>query len=155
MKKIVNYLTIHEEFVCEGETNEMKERIQRINGATLKPLSDDEVKLSANSSAGIAMSGGIGLSIYVRILLAELEPGLMKVTIKSDVRPEHYAIVILFLFFFFGVAFSPASKWFLLLVLGLWPIVQLWFRFVYRYQEYLLVDKVIGKLGMKRIKKSK
>jgi hypothetical protein len=111
------------------------------------------VRLYANSSVGImTVSGGFGSRIGVRILLGELDRGLMKVTIKSSMRPEHYIIAVIFVIILVATTFSNESKWFILLDVGLWPITQIWFRFVYRYQEYLLVDKVIAKLGMKRIK---
>jgi hypothetical protein len=154
MEKLIKYLTIKEEFVCEGEMNEMKERIQRIKDVTFEEVNTDEVRLYANAAVGImsVSSGGFAVRIGVKILLDELEPGLMKVTIKSSMRYEHYIIALIFVIILFAIMFSNESKWFIPLILGLWPITQIWFRFVYRYQEYLLVDKVIAKLGMKRIK---
>jgi hypothetical protein len=39
MEKLNTYLTINEQFVCEGEINEMKERIQRIKDVSFEEVS--------------------------------------------------------------------------------------------------------------------
>jgi hypothetical protein len=154
MSKLIKLLTIDKEFVFIGQMGDLMEKLKNAKSINYEILSEREIKFMPNISWGtMVMAGGHGLvdGINIRASVNDLDSDRLKISLRTRVRPEHYFLIVLFIFFFMGVIFSSESKWLVLYVFGLWIICHSWFQFIYRLQENYLVDKIVKRLGFAKM----
>ncbi len=111
-----------------------------------------EYTVYANISWGtLNFSGGGGFSIKVHVTIEERFPEEQIVKIYTCLRPENY---------FFGFAFilsfiaALMSKSFLptLIIVGTFALITLWFNFIYKVQEEILLEKITKQLKLRALK---
>ena len=149
MDALIKLLTINKEFVFSGKIEDLRRILKDSKDINYEVLSKRELKFTPDVSWGtMKMSGGVNFGINVRAFLADEGSDQLRIKFKTSVRPEHYFLIVLFLFFFAGAIFSDESKWMILYIFGLWIICHSWFQFIYRLQENFLLDKVVKRLSL-------
>jgi hypothetical protein len=153
MKDLIKKLTIDRDFVFSGERKELISILQDTRVVNFKLVDHSEIKLYPDISWGtIVFTGGLqGLQvegINIRVKTSPLGPGRIKINFRTRIRPEHYFMVGLFVFFFIAATFSNESWWIFPYIFGLWIISHSWFQFIYRAQENYLIEKVVKKLRL-------
>src|SRR5438132_686827 len=105
MKNIIKILTIDKEYVFLGDKKDLISILQESRVVNFKLIDHTEIKLYPDISWGtMVFKGGVGLvdGINVRIKTSALESARLKVNFRTRLRPEHYFIIGLFIFFFIG-----------------------------------------------------
>lgn len=148
MKELIKRLTIDKDFIFLGQFQDLNEVLKKSKDINYQMLSEREIQFSPTISWG---TGGMGFKINVRALVSDLNSDRLKINIKTSVRPEHYFIIVLFIFFFIGIISSNESKWHIVFVFGLWIICHSWFQFIYRLQEKYLLDKIVKRLRLSKM----
>jgi hypothetical protein len=149
MKKLIKLLTIDKEFVFNGRLSDLQQILKNLKDINYETLSERELKFTPTISWGtLTMTGGVGFGINVRAFLVDQGSDQLRIKFKTRVRPEHYFLIVLFIFFFIAAFANDEPKWLIPYVFGLWIIGHSWFQFIYRIQENYLVDKVAKKLRL-------
>ncbi len=154
MNDLIKRLTIDKDFVFVGQLDDLKQELEKSKDLNFDILTEKEMKFFPTISWGtMAITNGIGLvdGINVRALISESNHGRLKVNLKTSIRPEHYFIIVIFIFISMVTILTEESKWIVLLDLVLWIIVHWWFQFIYRFQENYLVDKVVDRLRLTKM----
>ncbi|MBS1553548.1 MAG: hypothetical protein JSU09_01365 [Bacteroidetes bacterium] len=154
MNNFTKLLTVDREFIFNGQLTDFNERLGKLKDIRCNALSDREIKFSPFISLGtMVISGAVGLvdGINVRAIISDTDTNQLKINLKTKVRPEHYFIIVLFIFSFVAIIFSNESKWLIPYVFGLWIICHAWFQFIYQLQENHLIEKIVSKLRLREI----
>ena len=141
MKGIIEKTLLKESFEYNGSISELKEQIRfkKERKFNLDWISDNEFKFLSKISVGTIMlnfNPGYFDGIKGHAKLTDLNNGRTKI----ELRLEMYVIGILFVVFLLIFLFSNENLpiW----TLFLFPLMIVWFWFVYRFQEKRLFEKV-------------
>lgn len=154
MKDLIKKLTIDKDYVFWGQRKDLINILQETHIVKFKLIDHSEIKLYPDISWGtLVFKGGLsGLQvdgINVRAKTSTLGTDRLKINFRTRIRPEHYFIIGLFIFFFIGSIFGKEEPWWTFLyLLGLWITCHSWFQFIYRTQENYLIEKVVKKLRL-------
>jgi hypothetical protein len=153
MTDLIKKLTIDRDFVFSGERKDLIAILQETRVVNFKLIDHTEIKFYPDISWGtMVFKGGLQVlkveGINVRAKTSPLGPDRLKINFRTRIRPEHYFLVGLFVFFFIVNAFTNEPGWIFLYLLGLWIICHSWFQFIYRAQENYLIEKVVKKLRL-------
>jgi hypothetical protein len=154
MNGFMKLLTVDRDFVYNGRLDDFNERLRNLKDIRHNSLTDREIKFSPFISLGtLIISGAVGLvdGINVRAIISDTDSNQLKINLRTKGRPEHYFIIVLFIFFFVAIIFSDESKWLILYVFGLWIICHAWFQFIYRLQENHLIEKIVSKFRLREM----
>jgi len=145
MKELIEKILLKEFIEFKGSTSELKEyiRFKKERKFKLDWISDNEFKFLSKISVGTIMinyNPGYfdGIKGYAK--LSELKNGNTKIELTTRLRIEMYFFGILSMIFLLVFFFSKENIpiW----ILFLFPIIIIWFWFVYRFQEKRLFEKV-------------
>ncbi len=153
MADLLKKLTVDRDFVFSGERKDLIAILQEARVVNFKLIDHTEIKFYPDISWGtMVFKGGLqGLKlegINVRAKTSPLGTDRLKINFRTRIRPEHYFLFGLFIFFFIVNVFTNEPWWIFLYLLGLWIICHGWFQFIYRAQENYLIDKVVKKLRL-------
>jgi hypothetical protein len=148
MRKIIQQITINKEYIFNGERDNLITTLKNVDGMNVKSINNQEFKVYANISWGtLVFSGGGSIDgINIRGTILDIDSQKAKVILKTRIRPEHYFLIVIFVFIMFTLT-NESLKTYLYLS-GIWIICHLWFQFIYRIQENQLIGKVIDKLKL-------
>ncbi|EDP94907.1 hypothetical protein U8527_15235 [Kordia algicida OT-1] len=145
MKSLIGRIFLKESITCKGSIAELKEKLQQENDCefSVKWISDNEFKFLANFSVGtIILDDNAayfdGIKGYAKLIA--LEKGKTEIVLTTKLRIELFFTGILSFVFPIFFFFSNENLPFWLLFM--FPIVTIWFWFVYRFQEKRLFKKV-------------
>ena len=148
LKRFNNLLTIDKQFSFKGQLDELHEILRNSKDINYELLSERELRFTPDISWGtLRISGGVSFGIYLKATLKEQDCSSVKINFKTNIRPEHYFIIAVFIFFFVGVIFSGESMWLFHYVLVLWIILHCWFQFIIRLQENYLLERIVKRLS--------
>jgi len=151
MKDLIEKTLLKESIEFNGTLSELKEQIRfkRERKFNLDWISDNEFKFLSKISVGtitVNYNPGYfdGIKGYAK--LTELNNGKTRVELYTKLRVEMYVFGILFVMVLFIFLFSKENLpvW----TLFLFPIMIIWFWFVYRFQEKRLFEKIKKYLKM-------
>ena len=145
MNELIESTFLKETIEFKGAISELKEQIRLKKGRNfnLEWISDKEFKVISKVSIGIIMLNNFpgffdGIKGYGT--LTELNNGNTQIHLTTKLRVEMYFIGILSAIFFLVAIFS--NEKFPIWLFFLFPIMLVWFWFVYRFQEKRLFQKV-------------
>ncbi|WP_421810354.1 hypothetical protein [Flagellimonas sp.] len=145
MKDFIEKILLKESFELNSSTLELKERIRlkKERKFNLDWISDNEFKFLSKVSIGTIMlnyNPGYFDGIKGYAVLTELNNGNTKIELSTKLRFEMYFLGILFIVFLLLFLFNKENLpiW----TLFLFPVMIIWFWFVYRFQEKRLFEKV-------------
>jgi hypothetical protein len=154
MEDLIRKLTIDKDYIFSGQRKDLINILQDTQVVNFKLIDHTEIKFYPDISWGtLVFKGGLaGLKvdgINVRAKTSALGTDQLKINFRTRIRPEHYFIIGLFIFFFTGTIFGKDEPWWTFIyLLGLWIICHSWFQFIYRSQENHLIEKVVKKLRL-------
>ncbi|MBI3221385.1 MAG: hypothetical protein HYZ44_17875 [Bacteroidetes bacterium] len=157
MKDLIKKLTIDKDYVFAGQRKDLINILQDTQVVNFKLIDHAEIKLYPDISWGtMVFKGGLtGLQvdgINVRAKTSTVGTDRLKINFRTRIRPEHYFIIGLFIFFFIGTIFSKEKPgWTFLFLFGLWIICHSWLQFIYRSQENNLIEKLVKKLRLEKM----
>ncbi|MCR9263694.1 MAG: hypothetical protein NXH86_06025 [Flavobacteriaceae bacterium] len=145
MKDFIEKILLKESFELNSSTLELKEqiRLKKERKFNLDWISDNEFKFLSKVSIGTIMlnyNPGYFDGIKGYAVLTELNNGNTKIELSTKLRFEMYFLGILFIVFLLLFLFNKENLpiW----TLFLFPVMIIWFWFVYRFQEKRLFEKV-------------
>lgn len=150
----LKHLTLNRSFIFDGNREEFMDILRQTDNIAIEKTTKQEIKIAPTVSWGtLTFSGGASsYGINIRANLTEFGPNKLKVHLRTPIHPEHYLVIVTFIFFLVISGFSGGSKkseWFY--VLGIWIVCHLWFHFMYRLQENYILKKIVDKLGLKKV----
>jgi L-asparagine transporter-like permease len=145
MKDFIEKILLRESFELNSSILELKEQIRskKERKFNLDWISDNEFKFLSKVSIGTIMlnyNPGYFDGIKGYAVLTELNNGNTKIELSTKLRFEMYFLGILFIVFLLLFLFNKENLpiW----TLFLFPVMIIWFWFVYRFQEKRLFEKV-------------
>lgn len=150
---LIKILSVDQDYVFLGERKDLVSILQETKVFKFRLIDHTEIRFYPDISWGTMVGGLPGLEvegINVRAKTSPLGTDRLKVNFRTRIRPEHYFMIGLFIFFFMGTAFSnkPEPWWTFLYLFGLWIICHSWFQFIYRAQENYLIEKLVKELRL-------
>lgn len=155
--QMLKYLQINRTFEFPGHIAELMERMNYLEKTTKRfrttQLSKWNYMISAPFSMGtIHAMGGLGVPINIQMRIVQSDMSSPKVYVTSNIRVEHYFLIVLFTIMFLITLFNNEPWYLSLLPIGLFFVSHYWFHMVYRVQENELINKVKGQLRLKEQK---
>ncbi len=148
--KFLNQLKLNEVYIYSGEN--FKEELSRSKNWYSGSIGKYKFYASPLASAGVlSINGTNSFPIKIFMESCELTGGEQRIEIRTKLRAEHYFIVLLFVVFMIAIPFLEEFSWWFLLLLPIWVICHIWFHFICRVQEEMLVKKIVKQLRLKRI----
>jgi hypothetical protein len=140
-------LTIHETYLFNGTPQELKEILAALskkkwaNGFSTEHLKENKYAMTPVVSWG-TLSFGIFASIKIYFEHSPLNDWQQQIKIHTDVRPENWFLLVLFLFIALGFTGFEGDPWMVLTLPGIFLVCFVLFNFVYKIQEESLINKV-------------
>lgn len=140
-------LTIGKKFVFEGNRASLDE-ILRTSDLNYSTVTESEVVFYPTVSFGTLTAGGLGSRISVTALLTPFGEDRTSIHLRTDVRPEHYLIVVTFMIILVTTSLADDPGTTSPCIFATWPVCHVWFQFIYRLQENHLVENIKSKLRL-------
>lgn len=152
MRNPFSLLTLKEEFILFGDRDQLLEELRQIDDLRFKILESRIIKIFPNFSLGTLIVQGMpGFvdGINVRLSTSELEPGRVKLSFSTKVRPEVYFLVAISIVALLVMLADDAGYETWLYTFGVLAAVFGWFLFIYRSQEQAVVRTLLKCLRRK------
>jgi hypothetical protein len=147
-------LELNREFNYQGTKEELEQSLTSFKELNIENVSKKSYKLRPHFSLGtIRVKGLPGLidGINVVFTINEIEKEKQHIRFTTNIRFEHFFIAIVFIVIITGILFSEESKWLVLYSTGLWLVFHLWFHWILRVQENLVVEKTVKRLRLRKL----
>lgn len=141
------FSNLNQEYLYRGE--DLESALLKSGAWEAEKTGFNQYRICSNVSVGTLRINNIGIPIKVTAEVREHQEGVKSILLSTNTRPEHY-----FLFILFALACTliplTANKfaWAVIYPLVLWLPVHLFFQFIIRVQEELLVNNIVKKLRL-------
>ena len=149
MKKILQTVLVSKDIKTDLPKRSLRKMFAESdgNGFSIRKINDDRYKFLANFSLGTVIVKGSpgfidGISVYGKLFDGPNSATVIRLT--TELRIELIVILIFWVGMIFFQLFGPDLPLWINLIL--FPILILWFGFIYRIQEKSLLKKVEKKI---------
>jgi hypothetical protein len=112
----------------------------------------NQYRFFSRLSAGTLRINNIPIPIKANAEVREYQEGVKSVLLFTSTRPEHYFIFILFVILCTLIPLTAKKEaWAVIFPLVLWFPTHIFFQFVIRVQEELLINNIVKNLRLKSI----
>lgn len=148
---LLNKLRLSKQYTFDGTIADLVKEFEQIENLRVERVGHNIFKLRPFVSYGTLIVWGLGRTvdgINVTATLTQTNENKQRILFTTKVRPEHLFIVIIFPFFMFIIIWKEGRIEELAFVFGLWLVFHLWFQFVYRVQEKMVIEKVVDQFEL-------
>ena len=147
---LLNRFILHKEFIYIGSLDSLETKIGRIESPIVRKRSDKEYIFQSGFSIGTILFMGTSTRSGINIIasISEINSSTQRITFSSGIRIAEYIIAGIFLLYLFIALQHHESLNTYLIAFALWPVCHIWFRFIYRIQERILLSNVVGILQL-------
>jgi hypothetical protein len=156
MKKLRSLFIMDKSFKYKGSLEDLKQKMtifsqSKKTGGITFDKNKSEYTIYANISFGTLMFTGGGFSIKIHLTIEESIPKEQIIRVYTYLRPENYFFGFAFILSFIVAIMSNQSLLPPLITIGIFVLTILWFNFIYKVQEEILVEKIIKQLKLRKI----
>lgn len=159
MKKIRSLFIMDKSFRYNGSLADFNQKMATLsqsknrNDISVEKNKNEYIIFAKRSFGTIKFSGGGGSSIKIHVCFEEGTPEEQLIRIFSYLRPENYFLGIAFILSFISVITStdPLLST-TLFIIGLFVFMIIWFNFIYKVQEEILMEMVTKRLKLRELK---
>ena len=156
IRKLLENLKLSKDYFYQGTFTDLEERLEQVKhmkcNFSYRRINKLKYNFKAKLSLGILMTKGFspveGININAIIVIEE--ENCQRIKFSSSIRPEHYFILIVFIFIGSVLLSTQAFSISFLGFLVLWIVVHAWFHYILRMQEEEVMISVVKKLGLKK-----
>ncbi len=143
-------------FRYKGSREDLKQKMtifsqSKKTGGITFDKNKSEYAIYANISLGTLMYTGGSSSIKIHLTIEESISEEQIVRVYTYLRPENYFLGFAFFLSFIAILLSNQTFLPTLITIGIFALTSLWFNFIYKIQEEVLLEKVIKQLKLKKI----
>uniref|UniRef100_UPI004047C7EF hypothetical protein n=1 Tax=Roseivirga sp. TaxID=1964215 RepID=UPI004047C7EF len=151
------YLKFREEYFFDGKVEKLRDIISAYqqnsrNGFNCKIVNRSCYLIISNVSVGVGMTESWYSNPIKAKLIIEDQKFRTKVVASTDVRIEHFIILLIGLAITVGFVFSDKPWYMAFFGLGLSIIVHFWFHIIYRMQEKALIARSVESFSLHKLK---
>lgn len=150
--KFLEILKYRKSVIYKGSLQQFEDSLFNYKSGNAIKLRNTSYKLLSNFSLGTVIvnnNPGLVEGIKVEIAVSKLNENELELNFSTRIRIEHYFFAGIFLLITFILLITSVFQWKFLFILLFWPLVHLWFQFIYRSQEEYLVNNFIKSLKKK------
>ncbi len=157
MKKLRSLFIMDKSFRYKGSPEDLKQKMtifsqSKNTGRIIFNRNKSEYKVYARTSWGtLRFMGAVGFSISVHVKIEDSISEEQIIRVYTNLRPENYFLGFAFILSFIAILLSYQSFLQPLIIIGTFVLTSLWFNFIYKIQEEVLLEKVIKQLKLRKI----